>query len=126
MTATDNEFLNEYKHLDKICSEMYSCSSGVSEYISEMEEKRSQGIRCVFGWERDYQNLKHMRWLRNQLVHDEYPEECTKEDVETARHFYERVFSQRSFGTAASSTRKENAACLCEQECYRKCPRIDK
>lgn len=95
MTATDNEFLNEYKHLDKICSEMYSCSSGVSEYISEMEENRSQGIRCVFGWERDYQNLKHMRWLRNQLVHDEYPEECTKEDVETAKHFYERMFSQQ-------------------------------
>ena len=43
MTPTDNTFFEEYKHLDKICSDIYSTSGGVSQYILDMENHFSEG-----------------------------------------------------------------------------------
>ena len=70
MTATDNAFFEEYKRLDRICSDMYSASGGVSQYILDMENHSSDGVRLVDGWEQIYGVLKHLRWIRNRIAHE--------------------------------------------------------
>ena len=37
MEQIDNKFFEEYKRLDKLCGEIFSCRNGVSEYITQME-----------------------------------------------------------------------------------------
>ena len=34
------EFIYEFKHLEKICNEIYSEQHGVTLYINEMEQKK--------------------------------------------------------------------------------------
>ena len=57
MTPTDNTFFEEYKRLDKICSDMYSTSGGVSQYILDMENHFSVGAWQVDGWKKMYGEL---------------------------------------------------------------------
>ncbi len=63
------EFLDAYKSLDELCKQILSSESGISEYINEMSHD-IQGHIMVDCWERDYKELKKMRWIRNQLVHE--------------------------------------------------------
>ena len=37
MTQLDNEFFEEYKHLERLCSDMYSCRDGIRQYLEDME-----------------------------------------------------------------------------------------
>lgn len=83
MQKTDNVFLEEYKRLDKICSDMYSEQHGVSVYIENLQRTGR--------FKDDYYKLKHLRWLRNQLVHDLNPQHATEADVSDVRVFYERI-----------------------------------
>ena len=50
MQSLDNEFFEEYKRLDRLCSDMFSSRIGVSAYIEAMEAKAAQGqflpFRC--------------------------------------------------------------------------------
>ena len=70
MTPTDNTFFEEYKRLDRICSDMYSVSGGVSQYILDMENHFSEGTGVVDNWKQTYGELKHLRWVRNQIAHE--------------------------------------------------------
>ena len=36
MQAIDNEFFEAYKRLDRLCSDIYGCRNGVSQYIEDM------------------------------------------------------------------------------------------
>lgn len=63
------EFLEAYKSLDELCKQILSSNRGISEYIDEMNHE-SQGHMMITCWERDYKQLKKMRWIRNQLVHE--------------------------------------------------------
>lgn len=38
LTETDNLFFEEYKKLDKLCSDIYNDKYGISTYIKDMEE----------------------------------------------------------------------------------------
>lgn len=62
-------FIESYKHLDKICGEMFETQYGVSAYIEEMLNN-PRGSFLVRGWENDLKQLKHYRWIRNQIVHE--------------------------------------------------------
>ena len=62
-------FLEAYKRLDELCKQIFSAEIGVSRYLEEME-KEINGSFYVRNWEKDYNRLKHMRWVRNQLAHD--------------------------------------------------------
>ena len=37
MQAIDNEFFEAYKRLDRLCSDIYGCRNGVSQYIEDMD-----------------------------------------------------------------------------------------
>ena len=96
MQSADNEFFEEYKRLDKLCSEMYSCQNGVSEYIAQMESKSYQGQYRISSWDSDYKMLKHVRWIRNQIAHDSGTYQISEQgDLIFVRDFYNRIFSGR-------------------------------
>ena len=64
------EFLDAFKHLEKLCNEVYGEQHGVTLYINEMERKYGIGSRSVPDWDRDLKYLKFVRHVRNNLVHE--------------------------------------------------------
>ncbi len=94
MQAQDNAFFEEYKRLDRLCGDMYSCQNGVSTYIAEMEQKANQGRYRVSSWNADYKMLKHVRWVRNQIAHDTGTYRHSEPaDLESVKSFYRRILS---------------------------------
>lgn len=89
-------FFEEFKRLETICNDMFSCKSGVTEYITRMEQSADRGRVFVDGWDADYKALKHLRWLRNQIAHDaDVAGLCKQEDLTKLRHLHKRVLSQQ-------------------------------
>ena len=90
----DNDFFEAYKRLDKLCSEMYSCQNGVSEYITQMERLTYKGQYRVSSWNNDYKTLKHVRWVRNQIAHDSGTFQISEpDDLDFVQDFRSRIFS---------------------------------
>lgn len=86
------EFLDAYKKLDRLCKNLFMSEKGISEYITriEIEDCEHMDAAC---WE-DYQQLKKLRWIRNQLVHDInsfHINIVSTKDVEWLNHFYNRI-----------------------------------
>lgn len=72
------EFMSEYKHLEKLCSEVMEADhAGVTAYIEQMAAK-ADGERLVPGWGDDLRTLKRYRHIRNQIAHEP---DCTEEDM---------------------------------------------
>ncbi len=87
-------FMNSYKRLDNLCRDMNGV--GVTGYIEDMK-REPNGAYAVHGWKDDYRNLKHYRYIRNQIAHDNYADEdnmCTYEDEEWIDCFYQRIMTQ--------------------------------
>ena len=88
-------FIDSYKRLEKLCSEIYNDNHGVSSYIEEMINTPI-GAQYVPGWDADLKQLKHYRWVRNQIVHDPG---CTEEnmceygDAQWLDNFHSRIMS---------------------------------
>ncbi len=95
MTELEKELFEEFKLLDAICQDMFSCSNGVSEYISQMEQTPAFTRRNVSSWEKDYLLLKRLRWLRNQIAHNTSVTECNINDVERLQDFHHRLLHQQ-------------------------------
>lgn len=95
MNQSDNLFFEAYKHLDKLCGDIFHCNNGISAYITEMENT-IQGQYKVSSWMSDYKSLKHIRWVRNQIAHDisgtSYSDEA---DIEFTESFYDRIMQQK-------------------------------
>lgn len=86
-------FMNEYKHLEKLCGECLKDGRCISAYIDEME-RTPCGRYWVEGWHDDLNRLKHYRWIRNQISHDpDCTEEnmCDYEDEQWITDFYNRL-----------------------------------
>ena len=106
------DFMDLYKRADRFIKDAYSSSEGVSEYIRLMEASFNRGNANIQGWKSDYDNLKHIRWIRNQLAHEvSYDSDiCSESDFEWLEDFYKRLFSStdplgglRTFEKLASS-----------------------
>ena len=88
-------FIDSYKRLEKLCSEIYADNHGVSSYIDEMI-RTPIGSRYVRGWEEDLKRLKHYRWVRNQIVHEPGCNEenmCEPDDAQWLDNFHSRIMS---------------------------------
>ena len=89
-------FINSYKRLEKLCNEIYDSNHGVSAYIDDMARLASASF-YVFNWNDDLKQLKHYRWIRNQIAHEP---NCTEEnmceygDVQWIDDFYDRIMNQ--------------------------------
>ena len=89
-------FLDSYKRLERLCRDVMDDDRRVSAYIDEMV-RLSDGSRRVSGWDRDLKQLKHYRWVRNQIVHEpDCSEEtmCGPEDVRWIEDFHARIMNQ--------------------------------
>lgn len=95
MTKVEIEFLEEYKRLDKLCQDMLSTLQGVSEYINRMELLFDQGEQFVDEWTINYKMLKHLRWLRNRIVHSVEETECSLKEIEMITNFYHQILIQQ-------------------------------
>ncbi len=89
------DFMDLYKRTDRFIKDAYSSSEGVSEYIRLMDTDFIRGSTNIRGWKSDYNNLKHIRWIRNQLAHEvSYNSDiCSVIDYEWLEEFYKRLFS---------------------------------
>ena len=70
MRELNIDFMDLYKSVDRFLKDAYSSDTGVTNYIQNMELKFLQGRRSISSWQSDYDELKHLRWIRNQLAHD--------------------------------------------------------
>lgn len=95
MSEFDRKLFDEYKRLDAVCRDMFSCQYGVSEYISQMEQVSPQMRRRVPSWDKDYRTLKRLRWLRNQIAHETCSTDCDINDIERLEDFYNRILIQQ-------------------------------
>ena len=125
-------FIESYKHLDKICGEMFETQYGVSAYIEEMLNN-PHGSFLVIGWENDLKQLKHYRWIRNQIVHkpDCYEETmCEAGDDEWLDDFYSRIMNQidpptlYAKATAPKPTKKPMQTPKIDHETYAYSPQV--
>ena len=82
MEAIEVAFLDEYKRLDILCGDMFSCRQGISEYILQMEQTPFYKQCRIPLWNEDYRMLKRLRKLRNRIVHDLETIHCDKGDIE--------------------------------------------
>ena len=103
-------FLEAYKYLDELCKQIFSSDVGVTKYIEEME-KETQGHFLIKDWDNDYKKLKHMRWLRNQLVHDANSFQknivCT-DDIEWLKQFESRIINCTDSFSLLNQSRNQN------------------
>lgn len=96
VTQLDNDFFEEYKRLDRLCSDMYSCQDGIRQYLEDMECQFSAGEKVVPNWMRDYRKLRGLRKRRNNLAHNvsEY-QVCTERDIEDVKDFINRIMRRQ-------------------------------
>lgn len=88
-------FINSYKQLEKLCNEIYGDNHGISSYIDDMSKLTSASY-YVSSWDDDLKQLKHYRWIRNQIVHEPNCTEenlCEYEDAKWLENFHSRIMS---------------------------------
>lgn len=107
----DNEFFEAYKRLERLCSDIYDCRNGVSQYIEDMERASYRERFAISSWERAYKTLKHLRWVRNQIAHDsgqiQICEEC---DIHDVNAFYDDIMAGCDPLTQLRRYREDRAA----------------
>ena len=89
-------FLEEYKRLEKLCGDIMNDDRRVSAYIEEMLNT-PRGRYRVRGWDEDLKQLKHCRWVRNQIVHNPDCKEenmCDAHDIQWIVEFRMRIMHQ--------------------------------
>lgn len=122
MKKVEIQFLDKYKELDKICGAMFNVKTGVSEYIATMEKCASAGEQNIPNWKNNYKLLKHLRWIRNKIAHEE-ESPCTKEDLANLKSFIKLIkkekdpvtllyYSKNKKAKQAKSMYKVSATCF--------------
>lgn len=89
-------FIESYKHLEKLCGEVLNDDRRISAYIDEMINT-PRGTYLVRGWDNDLKQLKHYRWVRNQIAHEPDCTEqnmCEPSDTVWLDDFYSRIMNQ--------------------------------
>ena len=89
-------FLKSYKRLDNLCKNLFSSEKGVTTYIESMERMTRPDFQPE-NFNSDYKELKHYRYIRNQLVHDNDADEadmCDENDMLWIEGFHRRIIEQ--------------------------------
>lgn len=88
MLDIEIELLEEYKKLDNLLKDKFSSEKGVSEYIDKMKQDNYYGESYIKDWQYYFKQLKRVRWLRNNIAHNNGVSDCRKDDVEFLKNFY--------------------------------------
>ena len=105
----NQQFLEEYKYLDKLCKEAFDSDKGVTSYIDYMRAAPYEKSRKVSGWDSDLKMLITLRHARNKLAHEVGTLDealVTREDIEWLGNFYERIMSGSDPISKLQKTRK--------------------
>ena len=101
MSYLNYEFFDEFKALDNLCKDIYGKTTenklGVTLYLDDMDNKAYQGAFKVSGWTSDYNYLKSVRNIRNELAHSQNSmtvDICSQEDIDFVRYFKTRILNQ--------------------------------
>ncbi len=94
MQSIDMEYFSEYKTVERICRDMYG-EDGVKAYIDEMEKCTNREKMFVSNWDNKIKTLKHLKWLRNQIAHDNEAYEVTEQDLADIKAFYTELLTQQ-------------------------------
>lgn len=97
-------FQEQYKQLDKLLKDVFSSAEGVSAYIRKMEITAIKKQKNVPQWDTVYKQLKHFRWMRNQLAHEISIDSdfCTQNDIDWLQQFYREILNRTDPLTAAN------------------------
>ena len=95
MDAIQIELLEEYKYVDAICRDMLGAEKGVSAYIEQLDKTPGTVRYWITEWNDEYRQLKHIRWLRNQIAHSTGSVECTQSDLDWLKGFHNRLLTQQ-------------------------------
>ncbi len=109
MAKINQEFLEEYKHLDKLCKEAFESDKGVTNYIDYMKSVPYENSRKILGWESDLKRLISLRHIRNKLAHDVGTLDeamVTRGDIDWLEEFYERIMASDDPISKLRKTRK--------------------
>ena len=74
---------------------MFGTGQGVTTYIQQMEAVADLGRQQVPGWQEKYKMLKHLRWIRNQIAHDEAVKELYEDDLMELQHFHQHLLHRK-------------------------------
>ena len=95
MDAVQIELLDEYKYVDAICRDMLGAEKGVTAYIEQLDETPMTVRYWITEWNDEYRQLKHIRWLRNQIAHSTESVECSQADLDWLKGFHNRLLTQQ-------------------------------
>lgn len=115
MLEYERELFDEFKRLESLCRDMFSCQHGVSEYINQMEQIPPYIKNRIPSWDRDYRTLKHLRWLRNQIAHEVTATDCDFDDVEQLKDFYRRILNGQDPLAMARKVKQNTQSCSCQE-----------
>ena len=102
------ELLEEYKYVDAICRDMLGAEKGVTTYIEQLDETPMTVRYWITEWNDEYRQLKHIRWLRNQIAHSTGYVECTQSDLDWLKGFHNRLLTQQDLLAKAHRVIKES------------------
>ena len=136
MDAIQIEFLEEYKYVDAICRDMLGVEKGVTAYIEQLDETPGTVRYWITEWNDEYKQLKHIRWLRNQIAHSTGSVECSQADVDWLKGFHNRLLTQQDLLAKAhrviqesqiqnQSTAGENRFGGCSEDCRKRSQIMD-
>ena len=108
MDAIQIEFLEEYKYVDAIGRDMLGAEKGVTAYIEQLDETPMTVRYWITEWNDEYRQIKHIRWLRNQIVHSTGNVECTQSDLDWLKDFHNRLLTQQDLLAKAHRVIKES------------------
>ena len=62
----------------------------------------------IVEWNDEYRQLKHIRWLRNQIAHSAESVECSQADLDWLKGFHNRLLTQQDLLAKAHRIIKES------------------
>ena len=81
MTTLESVFLDEYKRLNAVCSDMFHDKNGVTAYLNYMDTVPNAARQGISTWSYDRSTLLRLRHVRNQIAHSTESSSCTEEDL---------------------------------------------
>ena len=67
MLDSDSKYIDEYKRVDKICSDMLGDPCGITAYIELMKKAAISGEDLPGSWSTAIKTLVHLRHIRNSI-----------------------------------------------------------
>lgn len=95
MNAVEINILEEFKYVDAICRDMLNADKGVSAYIEQLDTTPLAVRYWITEWNNEYRQLKHIRWLRNQIAHSTGYVECSQADLDWLKDFHNKLLTQQ-------------------------------